>query len=142
MLEVEKWVLLWVFIICTIFDERYYDNLPGGLLRAFGRGFGHNVKLFVYPANNVENGELYSLSNIRIASHLLGLLQYMKDNNKMGAIEGYNHRLLHILSDDVLSKIKAGGSSWEDDVPEEVAKAIKQFELFGYMNNKKTWVAT
>ena len=48
----------------TIFDERYYDNLPGGLLEAFGRGFGHAVKMYVYPAINVEDGALYDLSNI------------------------------------------------------------------------------
>jgi hypothetical protein len=133
-------VILGIYNLHTIFDERYYDNLPGGLLEAFGRGFGHNVKLFVYPANNVENGDLYSLENIRIAKHLNGLLQYMKDNNKMGAIEGYNQRLLGILSDDVLSKIKAGANSWVEDVPEEVAKAIKQFELFGYVKERATFV--
>lgn len=129
-------VIVGVYNLHTIFDERYYDNLPGGLLEAFGRGFGHKVKLFVYPANNVENGELYSLDNIRIPVHLRGLLQYMKDNNKMASIEGYDSRLLHILSDDVLSKIRAGASSWEDDVPFEVAKAIKYFELFGYAKDR------
>jgi hypothetical protein len=61
----------------------------------------------------------------------------MKDNNKMAAIEGYNQRLLHILSDDVLSKIRAGANSWVEDVPVEVAKAIKQFELFGYKKELK-----
>ena len=133
-------VIVGIYNLHTIFDERYYDNLPGGLLEAFGRGFGHNVKLFVYPANNVENGDLYTLENIRIPKHLNGLLQYMKDNNKMGAIEGYHERLLGILSDDVLSKIKAGASSWEEDVPEEVAKAIKQFELFGYVKERASFV--
>ncbi|MBU2018351.1 MAG: TonB-dependent receptor [Bacteroidetes bacterium] len=125
-------VIVGVYNLHTIFDERYYDNLPGGLLEAFGRGFGHNVKLFVYPAINVENGELYELENIRIPKHLNGLLQFMKDNNKMAAIEGYDQRFLHILSDDVLSKIRAGANSWVEDVPEEVAEAIKKFELFGY----------
>jgi len=38
------------------------------------------------------------------------------------------------MSDDVLSKIKSGGISWEDDVPYEVVKAIKFFELFGFEN--------
>jgi|TARA_R110000737_G_scaffold350514_2_gene389727 hypothetical protein len=129
-------VIVGIYNLHTIFDERYYDNLPGGLLEAFGRGFGHNVKLFVYPANNVENGELYILDEIRIPKHLAGLLQYMKDNNKMAAIEGYDERLLHILSDDVLSKIRAGASSWEEDVPDEVVKAIKYFELFGFEKEK------
>lgn len=133
-------VIVGVYNLHTIFDERYYDNLPGGLLEAFGRGFGHKVKLFVYPANNVENGELYTLNELRIPDHLKGLLQYMKDNNKMAAIEDYNPKLLHILSDDVLSKIRAGSSSWEEDVPYEVVKAIKYFELFGFTQDKEKLV--
>jgi hypothetical protein len=127
-------VILGVYNLNTIFDERYYDNLPGGLLEAFGRGFGHNVKLFVYPAINVEDGSLYDLNNISIPKNLNGLLQFMKDNDKIAPIKEYDNQLLHIMSDDVLSKIKAGASSWEDDVPYEVAQAIKFFELFGYQN--------
>jgi hypothetical protein len=127
-------VILGIYNLNTIFDERYYDNLAGGLLEAFGRGFGHNVKLFVYPALNTENGSLYDLSNFNIHNNLKGLLQYMKDNDKIAAINEYDNQLLHIMSDDVLSKIKAGASSWEDDVPYEVAQAIKFFELFGYQN--------
>jgi len=127
-------VILGVYNLNTIFDERYYDNLPGGLLEAFGRGFGHNVKLFVYPAINVEDGSIYDLNNIQIPKNLNGLLQYMKDNDKISAIKTYDQYLLHIMSDDVLSKIKAGASSWEEDVPYEVAQAIKFFELFGFQN--------
>ena len=125
-------VIVGVYNLNTIFDERYYDNLPGGLLEAFGRGFGHNMKMFVYPANNVETGDIYCLDNFEIQSNLSGLFQYMKDNNKLAAFENYDPKLLHIMSDDVLSKIKAGVSSWEDDVPAEVAKAIKFYELFGF----------
>ncbi|MFM8243420.1 MAG: TonB-dependent receptor, partial [Crocinitomicaceae bacterium] len=127
---------LGVYNLHTIFDERYYDNLPGGLLEAFGRGFGHNVKLYVYPAVNVEDGTQYDLDNIVLPKNLQGLVQYMKDNDKMISIKEFDRDLLHIFSDDVLMKIKAGASSWEDDVPEEVAKAIKFFELFGYQQSK------
>jgi hypothetical protein len=130
-------VILGVYNLHTIFDERYYDNLPGGLLEAFGRGFGHNVKLYVYPAVNVEDGTQYDLDNIVLPENLCGLLQYMKDNDKMASIKEFNKDLLHIFSDDVLMKINAGASSWEDDVPEEVAKAIKFFELFGYHQAKE-----
>lgn len=129
-------VIVGVYNLQTIFDERYYDNLPGGLLEAFGRGFGHNVKMYVYPANNVETGDLYTLDNFSVPDNLKGLLQYMKDNNKLGNVEGADPSLLGIMSDDVLSKIKAGATSWEEDVPEQVVKAIKYYELFGYVKQK------
>ena len=125
-------VIVGIYNLHTIFDEKYYDNLSGGLLEAFGRGFGHKIKMMVYPANNVETGEIYSLEEFKINDNLKGLLQYMKDNNKLEALNGYDPKLLGIMSDDVLSKIKAGASMWEDDVPSAVAKAIKEYELFGY----------
>ncbi|MGC6434670.1 MAG: TonB-dependent receptor [Crocinitomicaceae bacterium] len=127
-------VILGIYNLQTIFDDKYYDNLAGGILEAFGRGFGHNVKLFVYPALDVETGELFSLHDFdkNIPTHLSGLLQYMKDNDKLKAIEEFNPKLLSIMSDDVLSKIKANAMSWEDEVPEQVAKAIKFYKLFGY----------
>ena len=129
-------VILGVYNLNTIFDERYYDNLPGGLLEAFGRGFGQNMKLYVYPALNVEDGEIYDLNNIEIAPNLKGLLEYMRENDKMKPILEFDPKLLHIMSDDVLSKIRAGASSLEEDVPESVAKAIKAFELFGYQKKE------
>jgi hypothetical protein len=125
-------VILGIYNLHTLFDEKYYTNLPGGLLEAFGKGFGHNVKLYVYPARDVETGDLYEFENVRIPKHLNGLLQFMKDNNKIQGLKSFNPKLLHILSDDVLSKIKAQASMWEDDVPVQVANSIKKLELFGY----------
>lgn len=125
-------VILGIYNLHTIFDEKYYENLKGGLLEAFGRGFGHNVKLYVYPATNVETGDLYQLEDVQIEEHLRGLLTYMEVNNKIEGLDDFNRKLLHIMSDDVLSKIKANVSSWEEDVPEQVAKAIKFMRLFDY----------
>jgi hypothetical protein len=130
-------VILGVYNLHTVFDEKYYQNLNGGLLEAFGRGFGHNVKLYVYPAKDVETGDLYQLEDIRIEERLRGLLDYMIANNKIEALSDFNSKLLYIMSDDVLSKIKANVSSWEEDVPEKVAKAIKFMRLFGYKPSKE-----
>ena len=129
-------VILGVYNLNTIFDEKYYGNLSGGLLEAFGRGFGHHMKIYVYPALNVEDGEIYDLNNIEIAPNLTGLLKYMRDNDKIKPIQEFNPKLLHIMSDEVLSKIKAGASSWEEDVPDSVGKAIKFYELFGYQKKE------
>lgn len=131
-------VILGIYNLHTLFDEKYYTNLPGGLLEAFGKGFGHNVKLFVYPARDVETGDLYEFENVRIPKHLNGLLQFMKDNNKIQGLKEFDPKLLHILSDDVLSKIKAQASMWEEDVPIQVANSIKKLELFGYESESIT----
>jgi hypothetical protein len=135
-------VIMGIYNLHIIFDEKYYDNLPGGLLEAFGRGFGHNVKLYIYPALNVEDGSLYHLGNIKLPENMIGLLNYMQANDKITALQEYDPSLLHILSDDVLSKIKANANSWEEDVPYEVVKAIKFFELFGYQQKFVTASST
>lgn len=129
-------VILGVYNLQTIFDEKYYDTLKGGLLEAFGRGFGRNIKMYVYPALNNETNEIYNVENFQIPDHLKGLLDYMIKTDKLASITNFNESLLHIVSDDVLAKIKAGESSWENDVPEEVMKAIKFFELFSYTAKK------
>jgi len=129
-------VILGVYNLQTIFDEKYYDTLKGGLLEAFGRGFGRNMKMYVYPALNSETGEIYNVDNFKIPTHLRGLLDYMKCTDKLQPITNFDKSLLHIISDHVLAKIKAGEPTWENDVPEEVMKAIKFFELFGYSAEK------
>ncbi|MCH2232974.1 MAG: TonB-dependent receptor [Crocinitomicaceae bacterium] len=126
-------VLLGVYNLQTIFEEKYYDTLNGGLLEAFGRGFGHNVKMFVYPAINPESDDLYTADNFKVPEKLAGLFQFMKASDKVACIEHFDNDLLHILSDHVLSKIRKGDMSWENDVPENVAKAIKYYELFGHV---------
>ena len=129
-------VLLGIFTLHTIFDEKYYNNLNGGLLEAFGRGFGHNVKMYVYPALLPDDKSIYNLDKMVIPDHLTGLLDYMKKTNKVVGYESYDASLLHIQSDEVLAKIKEGGD-WEEDVPESVVKAIKFYNLFGFHSEKK-----
>ena len=89
--------------------------------------------MFVYPAKHVETGELYTVENFVLPSHLEGLFDYMKKTNKVEAIHQFNPELLHILSDSVLLKIQTGNESWVNDVPESVMKAIKFLHLFGYL---------
>ena len=78
------------------------------------------------------------MSHINIKRNIL---TYLKDNNKLAAFESFDRKLLHIMSDDVLEKIHAGASIWEDDVPVEVVKAIKFYELFGYHPKAENSVA-
>ncbi|MGV6861840.1 MAG: TonB-dependent receptor [Putridiphycobacter sp.] len=129
-------IVLGVYNLQTIFDEKYYDTLRGGLLEAFGRGFGRNIKMYVYPA--YKNKEIYNLDNFELPRHLEGLFDYMRQTGKIENIDNFNQDLLNIISDEVLAKIKSGDESWENDVPFEVMKAIKYFELFNYQKENVT----
>lgn len=131
-------VILGIYNLETIFDERYYDNLPGGILQAFGMGFGPNMKLYVYPAIKLNRAEeIYQIENLDIPDNLKGLYDHMQSNNKMESITGANTDLLHIYSDRVIEMIKEGQEGWDEMVPDIVAKTIIDHALFGYQEPVK-----
>ena len=123
-------VILGIKNLETIFDRSYYKNLDGGILEAFGLGFGGNVKLLIYPALN-ENGELYTCDNFEAPEDLKFLFEHLQLNGKLQGIEGVNKETLSILSDNVLRMIKNDEEGWEKMVPYVVATSIAEHELFG-----------
>jgi hypothetical protein len=117
--------------MAEILEEEYYKDLEGGILEALGRLFKTGVKLYVYPFLN-PNGDLVTSENFEVAPNLVHLYRHLLDNGFIEAMEGYNPSYLPIKSPGVLAKIRAGISSWESMVSPEVAKIIKQRQLFGY----------
>ncbi|MAX81192.1 MAG: nicotinate-nucleotide adenylyltransferase [Crocinitomicaceae bacterium] len=125
-------VILGIHNLAAIFDRKYYTHLKGGILEAFGRLFGRNVKLLVYPATSGDVDGLYTCENFQLSPELASLYQYLMVNNKIEDIQNANNALLQIFSDDVLQMIKKGEEGWEEMVPNKVAKAIKDNCLFDY----------
>jgi hypothetical protein len=70
--------------------------------------------------------------------HLIDLYRYLIANNKIEDISHYNENNLHVQTDKVLDQIKHGESGWEELVPIEVAKIIKDRCLFGYPCSTET----
>ena len=114
-----------------IFDEKYYANLAGGILESFGRMFKNDLKLYVYPLLDTRTGSLISATNLRVAPHLRHLHAYLVENRYIEGLRDYNETCLPIFSRDVLQKIRAKDKSWEDMVPPQVAKVIRERDLFG-----------
>jgi hypothetical protein len=137
--------------LLEIFNEKYYENLEGGILESFGRLFRNSVKLYVYPmrkdayakytvdsagngtsAHNFASNVLISAKNVRIAEHLANLYAHLVENHYIDCILGFDPSILDILSRDVLKKIKDRDSLWEGMVPAPVVQAIKRRGLFGH----------
>jgi len=118
--------------LATIFDEKYYQNLKGGLLESFSRLFGSNVKLYVYPALKRDSDEIVTCDAFQPADHLKHLFQHFVSNNQIDDLKSAKTENLNIYSDKVLEMIKAGESGWEDMVPNRVAEAIKKEHYFSY----------
>ena len=115
-----------------IFDEKYYTDLDGGILEAFGRLFKNNVKLYVYPMLDAKTDGLVTVENLEVPSELRTLYRYLVDRGYMEGLKNFERNYLRIYSRDVLAKIQSGEPSWESMVPPPVAELVKTRELFGY----------
>lgn len=139
--------------LLEVFNERYYENLPGGILESFGRLFRNAVKLYIYPMRQsalahyaARNGQpppatatlpaaadiLLTARNVQVARHLRNLYAHLLENQNIECLVGYDEKLFGIVTRSVLQRIKDGQPGWEDDVPPTVAEAIKRRGLFGY----------
>ena len=120
----------------SVFDEKYYTNLKGGILEAFGILFGRNVKFYVYPTlDRSGKKEIIGLDDFEIPDHQRSLLNYLVTNNKIEAVKNVKSDHLHIISDNVLEMIHNDTEGWEDMVPHKVASEIKIKGLFKYALN-------
>ena len=133
--------------LLEVFNERYYENLPGGILESFGRLFRNEVRLYVYPmfpdalAGSVAAGSLAPLpagdtalvtaDNLPVAPHLRHLYAYLHHNRHLVSLTGYDAATLAMPTREVLHRIQAGDPSWEELVPPPVAAHIKRRGLFG-----------
>jgi len=114
-----------------IFDEKYYTNLSGGILESFGLMFKNDLKLYVYPLLEAKTGALISATNLRVAPNLRHLHAYLVENRFIESLRDCDEKCLPVFSRDVLGKIRSGDESWEEMVPPQVAKIIRERNLFG-----------
>lgn len=128
-------LVLGIYALQKIFEEKTYGNLRGGILESFSSLFGTNVKLYIYPSLRSNNtNELFTLADFEkeLPDKLKSLFRYLMENNKMEDIRNANVSNLHIISDNVLAMIKRGEAGWEKFVPSKVEEAIKEHGLFDY----------
>jgi hypothetical protein len=137
--------------LLEIFNEKYYENLEGGILESFGRLFRNAVKLYVYPmsgeaydryiieskrtatpAQSAAPNILITAKNARVVDHLASLYAHLLENHFIDNIVGFDANILGIFSRDALKKIRANDLLWESMVPRTVANAIKRRGLFGH----------
>jgi hypothetical protein len=141
--------------LIEIFNEKYYENLEGGILESFGRLFRNAVKLYIYPMRQeaydkylmtgqpVPHGSaashafasnvLINARNVQVVDHLRNLYDHLLENHYIDSIVGFDRDILHIFSRDVLRRIKENDPAWEKMVPSAVVTAIKKRGLFGYL---------
>lgn len=125
-------IVMGVPSMVELFEEKYYTQLPGGILESFGRLFKNDLKLYVYPLLDQMAGKIITVEDLLVAPELRKLYGYLQDRGSFVPLDNYNEEYLKIFSRDVLKKIGNGDNEWEAMVPVEVATMIKRRGFFSY----------
>jgi len=125
-------IVLGVPSVYELFDEKYYVQLPGGILENFGRLLKNNLKIYVYPLQRNPNDELQTIHSVNLKSDLQLLFDYLVRRGSFVQLDNANPKYLPIFSRDVLKRIGSGDESWDEMVPSEVADIIRRRGFFGY----------
>jgi hypothetical protein len=125
-------VTMGVSSVQDIFQEHYYEDLEGGILEAIGRLFKKDLRIYAYPARNQDAGPLTTVDNVEIPANVRALYRHLVETGRIRQLDNFDESLLHILSRDVLRRIKEGDVLWEGMVPPEIAEVIKRRRFFGY----------
>jgi len=115
-----------------IFKEKYYEDLPGGILESFGRLFKNRLKVYVYPSVDEESGNPLTAKDLDLESHLNHLHLYLMDNGYIVDLPAPTTPLPYNPSKWISEKIAEGDVEWEQYVPSKVAQLIKEKGFFGY----------
>jgi hypothetical protein len=115
-----------------VFDEKFYTDLPGGLMESLGQLFKNGAKMYVYPSLDRLTGKLTTIENLDVAPHLRHLYAHLVENKFLENIPHYNPAALAIYSGDVLEKIKAGDETLVNLIPPALFEVIKSKKLFGW----------
>jgi hypothetical protein len=115
-----------------VLDEKFYTDLPGGLMESLGQLFKNGAKLYVYPSLDKKTGRLFTVENLDVAPHLRHLYQHLVDNKFIVDIARYNAGALKIYSGEVLAKIHSGDEALSHLIPPQIFEVIKAKNLFGW----------
>jgi hypothetical protein len=120
--------------LINVFNEKFYENLNGGLMEAFGYLFHKDVRLYLYPYRFGD--EVITSENMIITEKYEELYNFLKSSGKIIDYEKYDSKTLDIFSHKVLEKITEGNKEWEEMVPPIVARLIKENNLFNFRKRK------
>ena len=122
-------IALGVPTLKQIFDEKYYEDLRGGILEAFGRLFRNDMRMYVCPALE-DDGSLTTVHELEVHQHLRHLYAHLLENGYIRNLDTVDQQHLMIHADDVLEQIRGGVDGWQTMVPEQVVDIISERGLF------------
>jgi hypothetical protein len=115
-----------------VLDEKFYTDMPGGILQGLGQLFRRGVKVYVYPSLDGAGG-ITTVQTTHVAPHLRHLYAHLVDNHLVEDLREFTPEFLPTNSNRVLEQIASGDATWRRHVPPPLARVIQDKQLFGYV---------
>jgi hypothetical protein len=123
----------------NVLEKKYYTELKGGILEAFGKLFIENMKLYVYPTissvsidDPTKGGKAISSRTLPLSDDMKDLYNYLVKNRMILDITDAKKEWLYINPQNVIHMIKNDIPGWEEMVPKYIEEEIKKKKLFDY----------
>ena len=123
-------IVLGVRELLDIINDKYFNNQDGRLLVAFGELFTKSIRVYAYPALDMETGKLITATNLDVPEGIKFLYKHLLDSNQIVEVQGYDESLLHIWPYQVYQDIINQVPGWEDKVPARLVPLIKEQGVF------------
>ncbi len=123
-------ILMGANMLKEIFNEKYYEDLQGGILEGLGDIFKSNCKILVYPYK--DNNGTITASSFKPTKNLEHIYQYLIENKMIEGIDAIDKACLDIDTKTIIKDIASKNKRWETKVPSSVLKIIKDQKMFGH----------
>ncbi len=118
-------IILGVYNFKQIFEQRYYEDLPGGIMESLGLLFRPQVEVYIYPYLE-EDGTLTKLANLNVEGQEKCLADYLAQSGSLFPLTDVDHSTLNLYSRKVHTMIQTNEKGWEEKVPAEIIPLLKK----------------
>lgn len=101
-----------------LFQEKWYEDLPGGILENFGRLFKHSLRLYVYPILDRDSEQVRAVNKAEVPGHLHSLMQHLMESGRIVNVAAHARReLLRYWTTDIRRMMQDNHPEWRRLVP-------------------------
>jgi len=115
-------IVLGVPLFEELFQEKWYEEIPGGLLESFGRMLRNGLRLYVYPMAHTGCDIIATARTARVPTEQRKLLEYLLEIKQVREIAEGDSELMNISSYEVREMWRHGDPRWQSLVPPEVLR--------------------
>ena len=112
-----------------LFEEKYYQDLDGGILEGLGLLFKRNFTFFIYPIRGEE--EILTAEKFSPTEPLDDIYRYLRRRDYIVDLGDYDPQCLSIYASDVARLIKEKNPVWRTMVPKSIVSLIEERNFFG-----------